>query len=318
MKECFENYAPVVIPTLCRYSHLKSCMTSLSKCKYANETVVYIALDFPSKEEHKKGYLQIKEFLPTVTGFKEVIVIEREQNYGAVDNMKNIIDFVFKKHSTLIFSEDDNVFAPGFLTFVNKALRQYESDDKVVSVSGYCYPIDLEAYPQNAFVAPNFSAWGVGYWKDKYYENWGEYVNQSYARLILASVRKSMKIFKQNPRMLARLVTMFWHNQLHTDTMIVASEIVNDRVSLYPKASFVQNHGYDGSGENCWHQELQELFSKQPMNMSEVSKVDVIDLKESELIRNELYNYFNPSTKRTIMTLFAYFALRIGMLLHIR
>ena len=51
-----KKYAPVVIPTLCRYEHLKNCLESLARCTYSHETDVYLCLDFPAKESHKRGY----------------------------------------------------------------------------------------------------------------------------------------------------------------------------------------------------------------------------------------------------------------------
>ena len=45
-------YAPVVIPTLCRYEHLKRCIDSLSNCTGADRTELYIGLDFPAEESH--------------------------------------------------------------------------------------------------------------------------------------------------------------------------------------------------------------------------------------------------------------------------
>ena len=55
-------YAPVLIPTLCRYEHFKRCIESLSACTGAEHTDVYIGLDYPAKESHRAGYEQIKNF----------------------------------------------------------------------------------------------------------------------------------------------------------------------------------------------------------------------------------------------------------------
>ena len=125
MENSIDIYAPVVIPTLCRYKHLKNCITSLASCEHAAETILFVALDYPAFDKHRDGYERIREYLPTVSGFKDVVIIEREHNLGAVENMRNLIDVVFSKYDKLIFSEDDNVFAPGFLDFVNKALVKF-------------------------------------------------------------------------------------------------------------------------------------------------------------------------------------------------
>ena len=46
------NYTPILIPTLNRYNHLKRCVESLAKCTHADKTDLYIALDYPLKEEN--------------------------------------------------------------------------------------------------------------------------------------------------------------------------------------------------------------------------------------------------------------------------
>ena len=50
------TFAPVIIPTLCRFEHFNRCIESLSKCTWAEYTEVYIGLDYPAKESHWGGY----------------------------------------------------------------------------------------------------------------------------------------------------------------------------------------------------------------------------------------------------------------------
>ena len=54
-------YAPVCIPTLNRVKHLSRCIESLQACKYADETELVIGVDFPSKDNHIKGWLERSE-----------------------------------------------------------------------------------------------------------------------------------------------------------------------------------------------------------------------------------------------------------------
>ena len=72
-------YAPVIIPTLNRYEHLKNCLESLSKCSGAENTEVYIGLDYPSRSEHLSGYKKIRDYLDNCgdLGFKKLTVIKR-------------------------------------------------------------------------------------------------------------------------------------------------------------------------------------------------------------------------------------------------
>ena len=80
-----EKFAPVIIPTLCRYDHFTRCIESLAKCKFSNMTDVFVALDYPAKKVHWDGYLKICEYLEdkqSEFGFKSLNIIKRERNYG--------------------------------------------------------------------------------------------------------------------------------------------------------------------------------------------------------------------------------------------
>ncbi len=62
------DWAPVFIPTLCRFEHFKRCVESLAVCTHANETELFIALDYPCKESHWDGYRRIEAHLGGVKG----------------------------------------------------------------------------------------------------------------------------------------------------------------------------------------------------------------------------------------------------------
>lgn len=78
-------YAPVIIVTLDRVEHFKRCLESLEECTGAENTDVYVALDYPPSEKYIAGweknnvYISEKE---TNHHFKSFHVLRRERNYG--------------------------------------------------------------------------------------------------------------------------------------------------------------------------------------------------------------------------------------------
>src|SRR3989344_4125876 len=104
------NLAPILIPTLNRYGHIKRCLDSLAQNTHAQESLLYIALDAPTKKEHEDGYNKIIEHLDQVSSFKEVIIIKRDRNLGPIKNTLTSLDELFKKYDQIILSEDDNFF----------------------------------------------------------------------------------------------------------------------------------------------------------------------------------------------------------------
>ena len=127
------KYAPVLITTVNRFEHFRKCLESLNECTWADQTDVFVAVDYPGKEEHFAGYKRIREYLLQKHNFcfHSLNIIYRETNYfySGKGNLRCLIDEVFKKFDRCIVSEDDNVFSPNFLMFMDKALDKFEKDN---------------------------------------------------------------------------------------------------------------------------------------------------------------------------------------------
>ena len=97
------KYAPVTIPTLCRYEHFRKCLDSLEDCVGSEHTDVYIALDYPAKESHWGGYSKIDMYLrkkQEKNRFKTLTVVRRTENMGIRRN--NLVLDIFKKYDRVI------------------------------------------------------------------------------------------------------------------------------------------------------------------------------------------------------------------------
>lgn len=157
---------PVLIPTLNRYGHLRNCITSLSECSHSDETDLIIGLDYPPSKNYEEGYKKIKEYLKTITGFRSVKVFERAINYGAVKNIRELIDYARENYEAYIVSEDDNVFAHTFLEFMNSALERWRDDERIISVCGYTHEHSYDKTVDYILSYDN-CAWGTGCWSKK-------------------------------------------------------------------------------------------------------------------------------------------------------
>ena len=242
-------YAPVVIPTLCRYEHLKRCITTLSVCKGADETELYIGLDYPANESHYKGYGEICNYLPTITGFKDVHIIRYEKNVGALNNVKHLFDIVKTKHTCYIYSEDDNEFSPNFLEYMNAGLSKFQDNEDVIAICGCvdpkCDSELLTVYPNNAFPMMGYNAWGVGVWFDK---------KPSFSFTsddILLSFMNIYKIFKSNHSITLHRLMYRKRSNLIGDLQWRIYCVVNKKFCIFPKVPKVRNWGFDGSGNTC-------------------------------------------------------------------
>ena len=298
------NFAPVLIPTLNRHVHFKRCVESLSACTHADKTDLFISLDYPLKDNHWEGYELIKAYLPTIKGFKTINVIEREKNYGAVDNFFKSLEYIFERHNRLIFSEDDNVFAPDFLSFVNKGLEVYQDRDDVFSVSGYQYPVTIpKSYDKDIYIWQGFSAWGVGLWRTKWKK-----VNFEHA-FALDTVKNFLKNYKDvyqlqkiANRYLPAMIEMIKKQIIHGDGLICFYLFQNKMYSIFPTISRVRNTGHDGSGEHCGYMTT-DTYREQDLYYGDSIYEMPRGINPDTSLNKLLYQHFTIPLKTKIKTL---------------
>ena len=163
-----KSFAPIFIPTLNRYDHLKRCIESLAKCTHADKTDLYIALDYPANESHWKGYKKIEKYIETIAGFKTIAVVKRKENFGAMKNYFEGRNELFNNNDKIIITEDDNEFSPNFLDYINKGLEKFKNNNRIYTICGYKHPIEIpDSYKANYFFHRDNSAWGFGLWRNK-------------------------------------------------------------------------------------------------------------------------------------------------------
>lgn len=250
-----KEYAPVVIPTLCRYKHFKECLESLMRCRHAENTDVYIGLDYPANEEHWDGYKKIDEYLESIKKhhkFKNLIVIRREKNYGLGKNgnANQLVKYISEKYDRWIFSEDDNVFSVAFLDYMNKGLELFKNDKSVYAICGYKHFLDLK-FDNNTFIRQNvdMNAWGYGIWKDRYVYN--TFLTPFWFKKKF-SLKSFNQIRKKNGNDRAYHFYMFKNEK--PNTFCITDIVMSVFIFLYnldvitPYISHVRNMGMDGSG----------------------------------------------------------------------
>lgn len=262
------NYAPVIIPTLCRFEHFKRCIESLSRCTGAEHTEVYVGLDYPAKEAHWDGYNKIKTYLEENKdnlSFKKLVVIKREYNhgFGKQGNYAKLRNWVFEKYDRMIFSEDDNEFSPNFLEYMNKGLELFKDDNNVFSICGFCHDYDIGIYPYNYYVNYGVCAWGIGIWKDKYLA-YLDFSTVNLPRTLLLSPN-SFKAFKRDLRIVNALLIMNRKRVSWGDCYMSIYCKLNGLSNVFPTVRKVHNWGFDGSGVQCTRIK-NDIFSCMPID----------------------------------------------------
>lgn len=246
------TYAPVIITTLSRNDHFRKCIESLSKCTNAEKTDIFIGLDYPLNDSHRIGYEKILKYVETIKGFKSVSVIKRENNYGSSKNMRELKKLVLQKYDRFIQSEDDNIFSPNFLEYINIGLELYKNDPKIFAICGFRHPTSNLTIKSNIFSARVYNAWGVGFWKDKYELYYYKNFNFDYIKNVFYSFKKTTILFKNKRHIYVhRLIHSIKSNIIYGDILWNTFLVLENKYCIHPTISKVKNIGSDGTGIHC-------------------------------------------------------------------
>ena len=252
---------PILIITLCRYEHLVNCIESLQKNALAKETELYIGLDYPSKESHWPGYRKIEEYLEKgIDGFKCVHVMKHTHNLGPTENYRAVRSAIFEKFDGYIYTEDDNVFSPNYLEYMNICMEKYRDDREVLAVSGYMYPIEIPDSGANVIrISTYCSAFGYGIFKredDVLDKN----INLETFLRMYRDKKMMKKLRKASPNQYCNFVKgmVEYTPDIMKEGKVRSVDLTwglyaffNGYKIVFPTISKVRNNGYDGSGVNC-------------------------------------------------------------------
>lgn len=312
MQPVIKTYAPVIIPTLNRFEHLKRCVESLSKCTHADKTELIIGLDYPAAENHFDGWRKIQDYLPQISGFSKVTVVKREHNYGAEANYLDLVSIVSQTYDCYIFTEDDNEFSTSFLDFINKGLETYKDNPNVFTICGYNYPIDMDGYDKPYYFSHEISAWGFGGWISKFEE--ANKVIRKPGFLIQMIRNNPLKVFLKNN---TRLCSAVYHigYEVRGDAYMTYYQYLYNKYSVSPTISLVRNHGHDGSGIHCGNNKredryLNQIIDGKPYFDSEFN----LPIRQEEIIKKKLqkqhfkYSFKTKLKRVTLLLLIRSFA----------
>lgn len=255
-------YAPVLIPTLCRDQHFIRCVESLKKNTWARFTDVYIALDYPAKEEHRDGYNKICSYLSEgdFSIFHDFHVVKREKNYGVNLNSRMLTNDILTRYDRFIRTDDDIEFSPDFLEYMDKCLAYYEKDPTVIGVTGYSHPVNWEiSEGSNTFKLGCLAMmWGIGFWRDSFldlYEN----LHNGCLRDEFDEAVRTKAIYKMiDASFIDYLYILSEDSDRDLGLLNGPSDIavgiymqLHDRYMISPVLSKARNWGFDGSGIYC-------------------------------------------------------------------
>lgn len=245
--ERYGDFSPVLIPTLNRYQHFRACIESLLRNSGCKDTVLIIGLDYPPSDKYLEGYDLIKKYITQLDGFKRIELLEATINLGSYGNYSRLKQFARESgYQSFIFSEDDNVFSPNFLEYMNWGLRSFAEDPSVISICGY-KRVNVHFLRNNVYKHIGHSAWGFGSWFDK----WSNVELLMNTNSVVEIIKKKplSVVFSSEVKGCHSLMKMLKNNTYYEDTF--PSHLPRGtNYSIFPCESKVRNTGHDGTGEH--------------------------------------------------------------------
>lgn len=239
--------APILLFVYNRPQHTARGVESLLRNALAADSRLIIYSDAPKTAADADSVRQVREYVRGISGFKEIEIVERGENWGLARNIIDGVTRAVDRYGRVIVLEDDLVVAPYFLQFMNEALEAYKDEPRVGHIQACDFTRDASL--PDTFLIKWTGSWGWATWDRAWH------LFQPDGRKLLAEMRQRRltREFDFNgaygfTRMLQRQI------QGRNNSWAIrwnASLFLRDVLSLNVGKSLVRNEGFDGSGTNC-------------------------------------------------------------------
>ena len=277
-------FTPILLFVYNRPSHTRRCIESLLKNSLASESHLFIYADGAKDESQQEAVNEVRSYIRSIQGFKQVTLIERNENWGLARNIIDGVTTQVNRYGKVIVLEDDLIVAPYFLQFMNDALETYKDEPKV----GHIQACDFTQDPTlpETFLIKWTGSWGWGTWD----RAWKHFNPNGKELLKKLEERKLTYTFDFNgkygfTRMLRRQIegkNNSWAIRWN------ASLFLEDILSLNVGRSLVQNEGFDGTGTNCGGG---GLYSSN-LHLNKLQVVRINPIEENQEARKAFMRYY--------------------------
>ncbi|MCK5460337.1 glycosyltransferase [Candidatus Parcubacteria bacterium] len=240
--------SPIILFTYNRPEHTKRTVKALQKNKLSKKSELYIFSDAPKDQCAQKSVQNVRNYIKSISNFKNITIIEREKNLGLAKSIISGVSEIINKHNKAIVLEDDLITSPFFLKYMNDALSLYVNDEQVMHISGYFFPNNKKL--PDTFFYNQTSCWGWATWK-RAWQCFEPSAKKLYEEIKKKNLMKKFNLDGCNEYFENQLILNI-NGKLKTWAIKwQASVFLKNGLCLHSNRSLVQNIGFDGSGINC-------------------------------------------------------------------
>jgi len=244
--------APIVLFVYSRPTHTRKTVEALLKNRLVVESDLFIYSDAPRHSRVVNAVGEVRAYIKTITGFRSVTIVERENNFGLANSIIDGVTVVVNQHGRVIVLEDDLVTSPQFLEYMNAALQHYESDPKAFSIGAYNFPEKTMSIPSDyhweTYASVRCCSWGWATWSDRWKRvDWSMAYYKSFMR-----DREAQKSFNRGGPDMTQMLKMQHDRRIDSWAIrFCYAHHANNMHCIYPVKTLVMNVGLDHSGMHC-------------------------------------------------------------------
>ena len=131
------------------------------------DSKIYIFIDGPKNKEDEENVKKVNEISNKFyKKFNNIRINANTTNIGLFNNLTNGVSKVLNSFNKIIVIEDDLVLDKNFIIYMNDSLVKFETNEKILQISGYSYPINGQS--DESYFLNLVSCWGWGTWKNRW------------------------------------------------------------------------------------------------------------------------------------------------------
>ena len=236
------DLAPVLLFTYNRLEHTKQTIEYLKENNLAMHSNLIIFSDAGKSDVDEKKVQNVRRYLKSIKGFKSCTLIEREINFGLAKNIIEGVTEVVNSVGKVIVLEDDLLTSKNFLCFMNAALKYYENQVDIFSISGYTANLSsLSKYDFDTYLSVRVSSWGWGTWKNQWdnidwnISDYDEFIKN----------KKEVKKFNRGGADMTRMLRHYMKGKNNSWAIRYSYAMYKkEKYCIYPKLSKIKNIGF--------------------------------------------------------------------------
>ncbi len=298
------NLAPIVLFVYNRLEHTKKTIEALKNNSLASKSELFIYSDGPKNDDVKEKVKEVREYIKTIKGFKNITIIERKVNFGLAKSIISGVTEIFRSFDKVIVLEDDLITTPDFLEYLNEGLFVFDIRKDIFSITGINYLINFpQDYDKDIFLFYRCASWSWATWKDRWekvdwkVKDFNEFIKD----------KQKVRLFNRGGEDMSDMLTAQLKGKINSWAIRWCyAHFKNSAYCVYPKYAKARNIGFDGSGIHCSATTIKfdTILSDKKISFDKDIKINNEIVKEMQ----KLYRYdFKNRVKKIIKRLIGYY-----------